>query len=128
MPEFFIPGLDPEQAEAQWREMHDRSPIPVTDQRVYRADCVHDGDDITATVGRCREHTRHYRKRSGRIDDSRRPRRFTTGNVVLAIFEGAVSSQSQPTLVIWEQGPPSSWANPSMCGSGADVVYFDAPS
>lgn len=128
MPAFFVPGTDdPEQAEAMWLEMKDRSPIPVTDRRIFRATCSHDLDDILVTVGEPRLLTRYKRKRSGRIDESRQPEKLRSGNTVLAIFESVHESPTGTrTLVIWETPGGSGWANPAMCGHGQVLADLDS--
>lgn len=115
-PGLFVPGAD--DAESAWQELHERTEQAMgrayADDKIYSMSFTHDGIEYDAKVGESRRATEYPRTRGNR-DYSRAPRRYASGNPIMAIFAGV--KDDDPYLV-WEvlSDRPSVWANPAMVG------------
>lgn len=128
VPLFFVPGAD--DAEKAWLELHARSESGIgqrySDRRIFSISFVQDGIDYEAEVGSPRQAS-EYRYKRGRKDYSHPPRKYSSGNVVMAIL--APVEEGRPYL-IWElpEGV-SQWSNPALVGPSAirNVREFTMP-
>jgi hypothetical protein len=123
IPTFMVPGAaEPESAWEELRQSSERiMGRSYSTRKVYSITFEHDGVEYKATVGQPRQAVEYPRTR-GRRDYNRPPRRYASGNTVMAIFEG------DPFLV-WEVFTAerrSEWANPALVGVRAisNVVEF----
>lgn len=118
---FFVPGVPDEEAEERYAELAAALGVRVAppEERVESVTFTSDRDEVEATVGHRMRATQYPRTRSGRPDESRPPRRRTTGTTVVAIFAGS-------PYQLWREPGPSEWTNPILL-TATSVRYFDPP-
>lgn len=123
MPQFFVPGSNPDNCEetyASYAKWCGKS-VPPSTQRLYSITYVHNGDEWVATVGETLS-GKGYPKQKRRGNAHQRTMFLSDPAMVLAIFPG------DPYFVVTNHriagNLRSAWENPFMAGRPTSVTYF----